>query len=639
VILTRDTFEIRESGGIRRALRDAAVSGIRVQPIDYSGLHLTEEQEILTGGKRGQPEINSDVWRSFVSHLLSGKLDTEGQLEHRVGKQKLNPSELAQLLNRGDFDLKTAIESYGTTISRHLRETTGSQALDSFVALIEGLNPQLRRQFLSATFDSVSESGEEGFWELFPNRVVVDMLKQANDEGKEISPTLIALLQKISQVAVPQATQSFPKPSIPSPQSLMPPLSKEQMQNLFSREAYETYVDDDYRALLTNLISRGNESIAPEERAGPSSAQTPADGCPAATPPSHTSQDDHPAAPSQFEFEVDAHFSRMILALMEESSEPEDYHVFSRKLVSCVEEHLSRGDFDMCLAVLQAFRKHAGEMAEPIRQLARDAIAALGAPHIASAAVAALDACGDDQREQAQSFVSQIGVHCIPHLVDLYSREDYPSTRRNLLEILVEFADEAQEEAFKRFPGASAHVLRNLLLLLQRIGNPHSVSQIRRLLSHENRQVVFEAMCTLLELRDPDGPLHLRRLLSSTVQDENLRYIALAGFYRISEVADDLVGKIQTLLISSSTLRRNEEILKSLGRIGDARILPKLEAVVRKSRTFSPRRLRHVKRMLFESLSGYPQESLAGLAQIGRKSRDGRIQTLCARLAPRNYTR
>lgn len=630
-VLTRDTFEIRESGGIQQVMRSASVKGIRVQPIDYSGLRLTEEQEIRTCAGSGKPDITSHVWRSFVSHLLSGRLDFNGQPEHLAVKRRIDPSQVAELLNSGLLNLQSAIESYEATIARYVRETTGDQPLENFVSLIKNLNPQLRSQFLSVTFDHVADPGKDGVLGGLPDDIIVEMLQQANDQGREISPTLITLLERISQI---QPEQSLTFSEQAPTKSLRHPgqgLSRDAVKNLLHRESYETYVDQDYQSLLRNLVER--TTALP----GPGADRHPLDEPTAERygVPKMQSRNIHLGglASTINEQELDARLGRMILALMEQSADPDDYTVFSRKILMCVPEYLAAGDFELCHQIFRALRAHALEKPEPIRGIAEGSLLALHSPDIASAAVEALKTLPEGQHELAKSLIEAIGARCIPPLMDVYAHQEYPSPREDILNLLMGFGRAALDEAFRRFRGAPGPVLRNLLILVQRVGNQEAIDHVKHLLAHEDRQVSLDALVTLVELKDPEAPLHIRMALASAEPDEILKVIGLAGLYRIADVAQDLAGMIRVRMILKPAHKRNEEILKSLGKIGDVRVIPHLEVLARSAWSFSPNRLRELKRSLFESLWGYPRESLAGLIRIGRSSKDAQILKACHRLA------
>jgi hypothetical protein len=300
--------------------------------------------------------------------------------------------------------------------------------------------------------------------------------------------------------------------------------------------------------------------------------------------------------------------------------------------VASVPDHLSRAEIDLVYETLRVLRYHAQTKPHPTAQLARDALLAFSSVEIVSAAVQALDVCPEARREQALSLIAELGEPCIPELVKAYADQEYPSSKTAILELLVTFGESTLEEVRRQFHHTSENLLRNLLVLVQRIGKADSTPAVRRLLSHPNPQVRREALTTLLELKDPEAPFHLRRAILSIDPDESLRAIGLAGYYRITEAAEDLVHLIRTNFIGKTAHRANEEVIRALGRIGNAHVLPSLEQVAGKSWSFSPRRLRHLKLNLFESLGGYPLESLNGLKEIGKRSGDPQIQRICDRL-------
>lgn len=64
-------------------------------------------------------------------------------------------------------------------------------------SLLKNLQPELRQQFLAITFDYVSK-GSTVFLENFSDDLIFEMLLQANAQHKQLSPSLIMLLEKLS---------------------------------------------------------------------------------------------------------------------------------------------------------------------------------------------------------------------------------------------------------------------------------------------------------------------------------------------------------------------------------------------------------------------------------------------------------
>jgi len=106
--------------------------------------------------------------------------------------------------------------------------------------------------------------------------------------------------------------------------------------------------------------------------------------------------------------------------------------------------------------------------------------------------------------------------------------------------------------------------------------------------------------------------------------------VVLTGLYRVGELVDDLLRLMKLTVFRKSDHKRNEEILRALGRIGDPKALPVLERLARKSWVLYPSDFLQVKLALFESLGGYPEELLTTLLTIGSRSKDFRIRNLCS---------
>jgi len=631
-VLTLDTDAIREAGGIDAVMGGNSSEQIQVQALDYTRLHFTEEEEIFSGKGGEKPELGTHIWRSFVTHLISNELDSGGQLEYLADKHKVNPSQIAELLNSGILDLKFAIESYENTIAKYLRETTGDQPMEKLISLLRDLNPTLRSQFLSVTFDHTAGKGEEGLLCAFPGDVVVEILQQANDEGKEISPTLIALLEKISYCETFQAEKSQSRSTGAPRASSVGSLSREQMKQLFHRETYEAYVDSEYNALLKGLISSGHVSTAPEVGI-PRSNMECGDLRIAEDSASSCEDVSDKYLRSIEERELEVRLGRMILALMDKPMDLDDYRGFSERIIANVPELLMMGEIDLCHEILEMFRRHAVEKPESIQGVAGECLLSFNSSRVAVAAAAALEHCSTDSLERALSFVTQLGSQCIPKFIELYAWEEYPSKKTALLNALVGFGQGVLEEACDCLEGAPVYMVRNLLLLIQKIGGGQSLAHVRALLTHESAAVRMDALVTLLELKDPDVALYLRRALMAIEIKESLHAIFLAGFYQVFDVVEELSKMIRLLPVSRKTFKRNEELIRSLGNIGDVRAIPRLVRLAKTSLSLRPRLLRRMRLTLFESLSKYPRESIEELLRIGAQSGDIRILRICERLA------
>jgi hypothetical protein len=204
------------------------------------------------------------------------------------------------------------------------------------------------------------------------------------------------------------------------------------------------------------------------------------------------------------------------------------------------------------------------------------------------------------------------------------------SRRRRILDLLVSLGPAIAPPAMELLEDERWYVVRNMIVLLQRVGDRSALASIRRAADHHDLRVRLEAIKWLLAY-DPEVP---RDLLEKAINDPDLKLaeaaIVLAGSYGIKEAADpllaivdgyDLLGKRRTLRIKA---------LKALGDLGDPAVLPRLD------RYFRSPMLTMVsveeRRAAFRSLPLYPPEARRPYVERGLRARDPEIRRLCERL-------
>jgi hypothetical protein len=154
-------------------------------------------------------------------------------------------------------------------------------------------------------------------------------------------------------------------------------------------------------------------------------------------------------------------------------------------------------------------------------------------------------------------------------------------------------------------------------------------------LEHEDQNVRTDVLEALLKFKDPWAVIGLRKAFGSRDRGVSSRAFFVAGSYQVADVAQDLVSMIKRVILFKSDYQVNEEIIRALGQIGDPCAIPVLEKLARTTRTFYPKKLSHMKVVLFRSLAGYPNEYLTALLNIGKESSDERILRTCRELMER----
>lgn len=625
-VITTKPEDIREAGGIGKVISDAGVPHVKVQAIDYSSFHLTEEKEIVHSAPRPGEDPGTGKWQDFVSHLVAGGLASSGQGVALKDATEIDPGELARLLNERAVDAHTAVESYDQIITDHVRgmaerkQPSQEQAatLANMNDLLRDLHPELRKQFLSVAFrhiaSSAGSSTSEDLLGGFPDDMVIEMMRHASEEGRQISPTLAGLVQKLSAVDSKGPAGPGQEYSEPGQEKPAPVISPEHMEKLFDRESYEQYVTSDYDATLKNLTQDSGSLPVARIEGFPLEefAET---------------LEDEP---------LDFQIGRALLAFMEEDIEEDDYGEFSRKLIVVVPDLLKTGNFELLLDAVETLRRHGREKAsQEVRALAGEALKIFSEPEFLSDVVNSFDGWARSKGRAGAGFLLALGPGTVPALMDLFSLDEAPGGRRILFDLLSNFGQPAVDEAVKRLRDPRAYYVRNLVMLIRWTGSQATLPYVKPLLKHQDQKVRLEVIAALLRFKDRDGVPLLREALRSKDPDVSSQAVFLSGQFRVADVTGDVLSMIKKVILFEADYTVNEEIIRALGEIGDARAIPDLKKFAKASWTFYPARLARMKVALFESLGRYPRESIADLLKIGNRSGDERIRRICGKLAER----
>jgi HEAT repeat protein len=627
-IITSSPEAINERGGIGQAMKKARIEHINVEAIDYASFFLTEEEEILQTEPKDRQRSGTDLWQEFISNLTTGQLARKGQEAGPKRLSRVDPAELARFLNSRKLDPALAIQSYEKVFAGKRRGITRRRPDARLNSLLQNLQPELKQQFLSITFDHVAKGSEE-LLDSFTDNIVFEMLQRANEQKKEISPTLVSLLEKLAGTAgeVPLHAEM----SEISSSELASNGFEEHLRKLLERESYENYVDSSYNLLLQRL-SGGNPREEQGQQGSPSEVSRIGENDPLEM------DSNDPSIPDSYSDELedrylDLQISNVILALIEQDLPVEDYAGFSRKLVAGAGDLLDIGESDLVATILRTLRHHVQEKPAAIQPLALECLQKLGKSDFVSKALNTLRTGSKAQILTASQLLSTVGDSCIPEVMRLYAEEESSDGRTALLNLLKSFGKGALDEAYRRLADGQVQVLRNLLIYIENAGDRESIVHLRPLLNHESLSVRLEALTTLLKFEDPEGPAFLRDALHSRIPQEVSHAVLLSGHYRVADAVTDLLDLLKKSPWRALEFRRNEEIIRALGKIGDPRALPLLAKLAKKSLTLYPSYLRNMKVTLFESLSGYPRESLAQLLKIGKQSAHYWIRNICEKLS------
>lgn len=615
-LMNQDAERIQAEGGIEKAAAGLSLARIVLHPVDYSKLHVTNEEEIR---RSADPPAAQSTWRLFVSHMLAGTL-AAGDAPGESAQAPYNPAAMADLINTNQVDAWQAMAYYKDLVAESARTPASGEgapapnpALANFHQLVQELNPALRRQFLSSAFDQCERPEAAGGFEAamagMQADLVVEMLRDANARGKQISPSLMAFVRKMG-ILDQQSEQADWAKDFGDLQA--------GMRALLERERYETYVDGAYDQILKKFAEQPANQVltAPMENLRQS------------------------IEASLEEPHITILVAGALNGLMDASTDVEEYRDWARQLTFLLDELVALGAFGSLLKIYDAVQPCAAHADDAQRRK----ISALVhehflSPEFAAKAVAAFyRPTHTINADEALALLKRLGEAAVVETLDLLGAEATFDAKGGLMRILVHAAPLAVKEALERLNDPRPRYVCRMLVIIRLFGGEEDADSIRGLLAHADAEVRHEALATLLNFNNHWGIAHLRQMLAGEWSEPAARAMQLAGMYKVQEVVPLLAEIAQRIGgPREADLERREAALRTLGAIGDPRAMAALTHIAERRWSLAPKVLGRLKRVLYESLEGYPYEAVRELLHQGLRQKNSEIATICERLMKRYH--
>jgi len=614
-----DPRKARAAGSLARELEAAGVEHIRVRDLDFSGLSVVEGEDAPS-----LPEAGG-LWEKLARRLVgSGQLPGETLAAWVAGGRRA-VGLLAALLGRapglGPEDAAwtgAALAALAGHAAAAFAEEPTAERAQGVATLHAALPPELRSGLETAlgralgSRDKAEEALDELATALGPEVMVRVRAAAAEPAGVAESAEAAAGAASGEAGAAAAVRATGAAAGVAPPAVDLGPLQR--LRRLFAG------TDLDAVAAAADLET-GAEVLL-EVAVGPHQ--------PVAAPQAATAYGARFAAQL-----AGAVLGRALAgALLELAERPELPPAALDGLVPRLEDVylrlLAAGDLRRCLVLVERSARQAeagGERAPAFRELlgrlaGRDAVAVL---------VAALAKLPEEGEETIKQLLARLGGGAAESLLDVLAESDDRATRRRLLDLLPALGGDVSAGAAARLADSRWYVVRNMLVLLRRLGDPGALAAVRRCADHPDIRVRLEAIRNLFAF-DQELP---RGLLRSALRDSDPRLadaaIELAGSRGIVEAVEPLVELLQERDLFGRRRGQRLLALKALGELAQPHALDGLSRYVARF-TLLPVSAEE-RRELFRTLGDYPPEARRPFVERGLRMKDPEVRRLAAALA------
>ena len=290
---------------------------------------------------------------------------------------------------------------------------------------------------------------------------------------------------------------------------------------------------------------------------------------------------------------------------------------------------LSRGRLEAAVNLVEDLKalgeQHA--LGAAVEAQVTETIARLATADSVQAMLDALNRRGAHSANLAHRLMDALGAAASRGFLVALAEEPDKSRRRRILELLVSLGPGIAGPARELLGDTRWYVVRNTIILLQRVGDRSALAELRMCAAHPDLRVRLEAIKFLLA-NDPEVP---RDLLARAIHDPDPKMaeaaVTLAGNYGIKEAVDPLLEIVADWDLFGRRRSIRVKAIKALGELADPAALPRLERFFRN--WLLPLVSLDERRTAYRSLQTYPAEARATLVERGLRSRDEEIRRIC----------
>lgn len=318
----------------------------------------------------------------------------------------------------------------------------------------------------------------------------------------------------------------------------------------------------------------------------------------------------------------------------------EDIESFSQ-IVDILDDVLEvlvvNGEFQQATKILRLYR----ELSDPKRGLSPMHIQKISAGIDKAASEGRLlnleehlENKGLQTAEHLYAFLALLNRNAVIPLTNLLGSFKHMEIRRVLCEALAELAKNDIDLLGSRLADSRWFIVRNIALILGRIGGPSVIGHLEKVVAHPEVKVRREVFRALSGIAHERALAQLMRFIHDS--DQSLRVdatrLVAAGHYAPAEhVLLDVIGQAE---FEERDLMEKKEVFEALGRIGGDRVMPVFRKYIRRRAWFWQKKSRRDEMGICAALvlKGFNTPEAFSVLEEGKRARSRIIRDTCRKI-------
>lgn len=198
-----------------------------------------------------------------------------------------------------------------------------------------------------------------------------------------------------------------------------------------------------------------------------------------------------------------------------------------------------------------------------------------------------LDETEDITPPELKDLLTFFGKPAIGQICELLGRVQKMTMRKVILEKLIELGNEAPQIFFPFLADKRWYLVRNIVFVLAKIGDPSTLEAVSSLISHKEPRVRKEVLAYLEGLPDPRSKIYLVKFLNddnSAIRIRTLHLLAAAG---VSPALKPILALTTAKDFDDREMAEKKAIYDALGELGSDQMVPLFRKMLMKKFWFN----------------------------------------------------
>ncbi len=607
-LLGRDPVQLRERGGLARALTTAGGFGIEIQELDYSGLIKDRD----TGYKAN--------WDRVIAHCLQKEaLELDEETIRILGEIAADATRLGEFFERADEPRAThSVSERAGALLRALRGMIAyyrreeparlESIFDNMAAALSHLTPETVMDLLARGREQGAEDDAaivEQVRQRVSDKTIGEFVARSVSRDRACTARLADAFRALApdpgrrEAAVSLAREELSRQPIAGEAGFDQMWS--QVEGILLAHSDKAFVSDSYNQELSNAKAHAGEmehmlDDPPERIMGWLTTVT--------------------------DSAIRALDVQLLADLLLVEPNAAARHDLLQIVVGQVDESMVLGDVDGARQLVEAMVTVAnGADAAVARPQVTQALEQLLSPEFMGHLAAHLNTLREDELEPARAFCIAVGPGIVPRVAEALASETRPRARQRLTDLLVGFGKYGRKSVDQLLQSPNPSVRRTAAQLLRTFGGPEALPDLERLVNDPEPGVQREAARALIGLGFDESFTLLKRIVRTKAhkgRDAVIEELAATRDQKAKPLFCYLVKNVESRGQMPDVYLR---ALARLGLLGGPDAVEALAAVLGAGEWWAPFRTREVWKHAAQALAQIKlpeaQDALKQVAESG----------------------